>query len=142
MSVFKIPSQPLQCGGTVTQSVGLQSCVQFYPAVLKFSPSQSLGWHIEYYACSGNGSYNGSGNGSGQGTYNGSGKGSKNGSGNGAKLVRYRVRLNLIKRRYRLVSEFYEYAHSLVCESISSPQSPQMSVFCLFWNAICSQARL
>ncbi len=118
MSVFRIPSQPLQCGGTstqpsrcggtlphsslyggttspssrcggtVTQSVGLQSCVQFYPAVLKFSPSQSLGWHIEYYACSGNGS----------------------------KLVRYRVRLNLIKRRYRLVSEFYEYAHSLVSE--------------------------
>lgn len=116
MSVIKISSQPLQCGGptsttsrcgdtiiqpsrcggTVTQSVGLQSCVQFYPAVLKFSPSQSLGWHIEYYACTGNGS--------------------NNGSGNGSKLVRYRVRLNLIKRRYRLVSEFYEYAHSLVSE--------------------------
>ncbi len=88
MSVFKISSQPPQCGSTVTQSLGLQSCVQFYPAVLKFSPSQSLGWHIEYYT----------------------------GSGNGAKLVRYRVRLNLIKRRYRLVSEFYEYAHALVAE--------------------------
>ncbi len=88
MSVFKIPSEPLQCGGTVTQSVGLRSCVQFYPAVLKFSPNPSLGWHIEYYA----------------------------GSGNGGKLVRYRVRLNLIKRRYRLVSEFYEYAHALVAE--------------------------
>ena len=107
MSVLKIPSQPLQCGGTVsqptcgqslqkqsyrggivTQSLGLQSCVQFYPAVLKFSPSQSLGWHIEYYA----------------------------GSDKGAKLVRYRVRLNLIKRRYRLMSEFYEYAHALVAE--------------------------
>ena len=107
MSVFKIPSQPLQCGGTesqptggqslqkqsyrggtMTQSLGLQSCVQFYPAVLKFSPSQSLGWHIEYYASSSNSS----------------------------KLVRYRVRLNLIKRRYRLMSEFYEYAHALVAE--------------------------
>ena len=107
MSVFKIPSQPLQCGGTVsqptggqslqkqsyrggtvTQSLGLQSCVQFYPAVLKFSSSQSLGWHIEYYA----------------------------GSDKGAKLVRYRVRLNIIKRRYRLMSEFYEYAHALVAE--------------------------
>ena len=99
MSVFKISSQPPQCGGTVTQSLGLQSCVQFYPAVLKFSPSQSLGWHIEYYARSGNGSRNDS-----------------NGSGNGAKLVRYRVRLNLIKRRYHLVSEFYEYAHALVAE--------------------------
>ena len=102
MSVFKISSQPPQCGGTVTQSLGLQSCVQFYPAVLKFSPSQSLGWHIEYYARSGNGSRNDS---------NGS-----NGSGNGSKLVRYRVRLNLIKRRYHLVSEFYEYAHALVAE--------------------------
>ena len=30
--------------------------------------------------------------------------------------MRYRVRLNLIKRRYRLMSEFYEYAHSLVAE--------------------------
>ena len=102
MSVFKISSQPPQCGSTVTQSLGLQSCVQFYPAVLKFSPSQSLGWHIEYYARSGNGSRNDS---------NGS-----NGSGNGSKLVRYRVRLNLIKRRYHLVSEFYEYAHALVAE--------------------------
>ena len=88
MSVFKIPSEPLQCGSTVTQSVGLKSCVQFYPAVLKFSPNPTLGWHIEYYA----------------------------GSGNGDKLVRYRVRLNLIKRRYRLMSEFYEYAHALVAE--------------------------
>ena len=88
MSVFKIPSEPLQCGSTVTQSIGLQSCVQFYPAVLKFSPNPTLGWHIEYYAA----------------------------SGNGAKLVRYRVRLNLIKRRYRLMSEFYEYAHALVAE--------------------------
>jgi integrase len=88
MSVFKIPSEPLQCGSTVTQSVGLKSCVQFYPAVLKFSPNPTLGWHIEYYA----------------------------GSGDGAKLVRYRVRLNLIKRRYRLMSEFYEYAHALVAE--------------------------
>ena len=68
MSVLKISSQPLQCGSTVTQSMGVQSCVQFYPAVLKFSPSQSLGWHIEYYA----------------------------GSDKGAKLVRYRVRLNLV----------------------------------------------
>ena len=119
MSFFKIPSQPLQCGGTesqptggqslqkqsyrgstVTQSVGVQSCVQFYPAVLKFSPSQSLGWHIEYYAGSGNNSREGAGN----------------GISNGAKLVRYRVRLNLIKRRYRLMSEFYEYAHALVAE--------------------------
>ena len=88
MSVFKIHSRPLQCGSTVTQSVGLKSCVQFYPAVLKFSPNPTLGWHIEYYA----------------------------GSGDGAKLVRYRVRLNLIKRRYRLMSEFYEYAHALVAE--------------------------
>ena len=88
MSVFKIHSRPLQCGSTVTQSIGLQSCVQFYPAVLKFSPNPTLGWHIEYYA----------------------------GSVDGAKLVRYRVRLNLIKRRYRLMSEFYEYAHGLVAE--------------------------
>ncbi len=108
MSVLKISSQPLQCGSTVTQSVGVQSCVQFYPAVLKFSPSQSLGWHIEYYA--------GSGNHSRAGASAGSGNGSDNSSGNRGKLVRYRVRLNLIKRRYRLMSEFYEYAHSLVSE--------------------------
>ena len=88
MSVFKIPSKPLQCGSTETRSMGLQSCVQFFPAVLKFNPHPALGWHIEYYAA----------------------------SGDGGKLVRYRVRLNLIKRRYRLMSEFYEYAHALVAE--------------------------
>ncbi len=88
MSVFKIPSKPLQCGSTETRSMGLQSCVQFFPAVLKFNPHPALGWHIEYYAA----------------------------SGDGGKLVRYRVRLNLIKRRYRLMSEFYAYAHSLVAE--------------------------
>lgn len=88
MSVLKISSEPLQCGATITQSLELQSCVQFYPAVLKFSPSQTLGWHIEYYAR----------------------------SANDAKLVRYRVRLNIIKRRYHKMSEFYEYAHMLVVE--------------------------
>ncbi len=88
MSILKISSEPLQCGGTITQSLGLQSCVQFYPAVLKFSPSQTLGWHVEYYARTLNDS----------------------------KLVRYRVRLNIIKRRYHKVSEFYEYANMLVGE--------------------------
>ncbi len=88
MSIPKFHSEPLQCGIAGTQSLGLQSCAQFYPAVLKFSPNQSLGWHIEYYARSVNDS----------------------------KLVRYRVRINLIKRRYRLMSEFYEYAKMMVTE--------------------------
>ena len=102
MSISKFHSEPLQCGIAGTQSLGLQSCAQFYPAVLKFSPNQSLGWHIEYYARSANDS----------------------------KLVRYRVRINLIKRRYRLMSEFYEYAKMMVTEinaSLSQGWIPNQS---------------
>jgi len=88
MSVSNFHSNSVQCGTLNTQSLGLQSCAQFYPAVLKFCPNPSLGWHIEYYAR----------------------------SFKEQKLVRYRVRLNVIKRRYRKVSEFYEYANMMVAE--------------------------
>ncbi|MEE0952348.1 MAG: tyrosine-type recombinase/integrase [Paludibacteraceae bacterium] len=91
MSVLQIHSDSLQCSINVptpgtTQS--LQDFVSFYPAVLKYCPNHTLGWYIEYYARS-----------------------SKL-----QKLVRYRLRLNIVKRRYRKMSEFYEFANSLVQE--------------------------
>ncbi|MCQ2339243.1 MAG: site-specific integrase [Paludibacteraceae bacterium] len=91
MSVFKIPSTPLHRSENVPtfgSAPSLQSYVNFYPAVLKFCPNPSLGWYIEYYA-----------------------RTSKT-----QRLSRYRIRLNIVKRRYRKMSEFYEYANTLVLE--------------------------
>ena len=96
MSVLNISSHPLQCGNTTARqgqssqlnSFGLPAVVAYYPAVLKFCPNTSLGWYIEYYAR----------------------------SEKAQKLMRYRLRLNIVKRRYRKMSEFYEYANLLVAE--------------------------
>ena len=95
MSISKIHSGSLQCEKSFLsperkyfQSSKLKSYAAYYPAVLKFCPNQALGWHIEYYARANSTS----------------------------KLVRYRIRLNSVKRRYRLMSEFYEYSNMLVEE--------------------------
>lgn len=87
MSNSKIHSASLHSESS-TQSKSLKSCAAFYPATLKFSPSASLCWHIEYYARSAKTN----------------------------KLIRYRIRLNSVKRRYRKISEFYEYSNMLVEE--------------------------
>lgn len=91
MSVLHYPSSPSHGNENVLTdegASGLQSYVNYYPAVLKFCPNPSLGWYIEYYARS-----------------------SKT-----QKLSRYRLRLNIVKRRYRKMSEFYVYANTLVSE--------------------------
>ena len=95
MSISKIHSGSLQCEKSFLsperkyfQSSKLKSYAAYYPAVLKFCPNQALGWHIEYYARANSTS----------------------------KLVRYRIRLNSVKRRYHKISEFYEYSNMLVEE--------------------------